>query len=60
VIGDRKTKHDHMLRSCAVCKCFLRAKVHFPITTLDTQPEKVQSMYPGFCWLNKESENYRG
>jgi hypothetical protein len=60
VVGDKKTKHDGSLRSCAVCKCFLKAKVHFPIETLDTQSEKVQSMYPGFCWLNKESENYRG
>jgi hypothetical protein len=59
VTGNRKTKHDQSLRSCAVCKCFLRAKVHFPVHTLDTQSEKVQSMYPGFCWLNKESENYR-
>lgn len=60
VVGEHKTKFDHMLNSCAVCKCFLKAKVHFPIETLDTQSEKVQSMYPGFCWLNKESENYRG
>jgi hypothetical protein len=60
VVGEQHTKHDAALRSCAVCKCFLKAKVHFPIETLDTQSEKVQSMYPGFCWLNKESENYRG
>lgn len=60
VIGDKKTKHDSTLRSCAVCKCFLKAKVHFPMDTLDTTPGKVQGMYPDFCWLNKESENYRG
>jgi hypothetical protein len=59
-IGDRKTKVDGALRACAVCKCFLRAKVHFPLDTLDTQSDKVQEMYPGFCWLNKESVNYRG
>jgi hypothetical protein len=60
VVGDKKSKHDDSLRTCAVCKCFLKAKIHFPIETLDTQSEKVQGMYPGFCWLNKESENYRG
>lgn len=60
VIGDKKTKVDSALRSCAVCKCFLRAKVHFPIETLDTDSSKVQELYPGHCWLNKESENYRG
>jgi hypothetical protein len=56
--GDLKSKNDDMLRTCAVCKCFLRAKVHFPIDTLDTESQKVQGMYPDFCWLNKESENY--
>lgn len=60
VIGDKKTKFDNALRSCAVCKCFLKAKVHFPMETLDTAPGKVQEMYPDFCWLNKTSENYRG
>lgn len=60
MVGDKKTKVDGSLRSCAVCKCFLKAKVHFPIETLDTDSEKVQAMYPGFCWLNKESVNYRG
>ena len=59
VIGDKKTKHDFALRSCAVCKCFLKAKVHFPMETLDTTPGKVQGMYPGHCWLNRESENYK-
>lgn len=60
VVRDKHSKHDFALRTCAVCKCFLRAKVHFPMETLDTESEKVQGMYPGFCWLNKESENYRG
>jgi len=60
VIADKKSKYDAVLKSCAVCKCFLQAKVHFPIETLDTDNEKMQEMYPGFCWLNKESENYRG
>jgi hypothetical protein len=60
VVRNKKTKLDAVLRACAVCKCLLAAKVHFPIETLDTENKKVQSMYPGFCWLNKRSENYRG
>ena len=60
VVRNRKSKYDAALRTCAVCRCFLKAKVHFPIETLDTQSDKVQSMYPDFCWLNKSSENYHG
>lgn len=60
VVRDKHSKFDNALRTCAVCKCFLRAKVHFPIDTLDTHSEKAQELYPGFCWLNKTSENYRG
>jgi hypothetical protein len=60
IVRDKKTKHDDMLRTCAVCKCFLRAKVHFPISALDTTNAPVQEMYPDFCWLNKQSDNYRG
>ena len=59
VVRDKQTTLDATLRTCAVCKCFLRAKVHFPISTLDTDSEKVQQMYPEFCWLNKAGENYR-
>lgn len=58
VVGDKKSRYDASLNSCAVCKCFLKAKVHFPIETLDTTPGKVQEMYPDFCWLNPNSENY--
>jgi hypothetical protein len=59
IVRNKKTKYDDVLRTCAVCKCFLRAKVHFPIETLDTDSAQVQTMYPDFCWLNKDSENYR-
>lgn len=60
VVRDKHSKFDNSLRACAVCKCFLKAKVHFPMDILDTEADKVQEMYPGFCWLNKASENYRG
>jgi hypothetical protein len=61
ILGLRKTKYDAALRSCAVCRCFLRAKVHFPIKSLlDNANPGVQEMYPGFCWLKQGGENYRG
>jgi hypothetical protein len=60
ITGEKRTKADNTLRTCAVCKCFLKAKVHFPISILDTENSGVQQMYPSHCWLNKESENYRG
>ena len=60
VVRDKKSKQDALLRTCAVCKCFLRAKVHFPIETLDTENPGAQELYPDFCWLNKNSENFIG
>ena len=59
LIGKRKTKWDDRLRACGVCKCLLRAKVHFPIDSLPSAPEN-QAMYPAFCWLKEGGENYRG
>jgi hypothetical protein len=58
VLGSRVTRHDHALRACGVCKCLLRAKVHFPIETLDTETEKLQGMYPEHCWLKKGGFNF--
>jgi hypothetical protein len=58
VVRDRHSKYDGTLKSCAVCKCFLRAKIHFPISTLDTGNPGVQQMYPNHCWLNKQSQNF--
>jgi hypothetical protein len=58
-VGNKKSKYDFALKTCAVCKCFLRAKIHFPITTLDKSSAQ-QELYPEFCWLKKGGENYRG
>jgi hypothetical protein len=60
VVKDVKTKSDAHLKACAVCKCLLRAKVHFPMEVLDKENARVQELYPEHCWLNKQSENYRG
>lgn len=58
VMQSRATKYDYALKACGVCKCVLRAKVHFPIKTLDTGNEKLQQMYPQHCWLKKDGENF--
>jgi hypothetical protein len=57
-----KSKHDATLKSCAVCKCVLKMKVHFPISILDKETENVKNQYKAIahCWLNKSSENYHG
>lgn len=60
VVGTKKTRYDYALNSCAVCKCVLKAKVHFPLETLDRETKKLQSLYPEHCWLKKDGENYRG
>lgn len=57
VTKSRSTKYDFALRACAVCKCLLKAKVHFPIATLNTSGNN-QELYPDFCWLKKGGANY--
>lgn len=59
VVRNRSTRFDYALKACAVCKCMLRAKVHFPMNILDKENSGVQQMYPEHCWLNKKSSNYR-
>jgi hypothetical protein len=59
VIGSRQTRFDNSLRACGACKCVLRAKVHFPISTLDTETQKVQEIYPEHCWLKKTGPNFQ-
>jgi hypothetical protein len=58
VVRAKKTKHDSYLRACGVCKCLLRAKVWFQQETLDPGAEKLQDLYPDFCWLRKDGPNY--
>lgn len=46
------------LRSCAVCKCSLPAKVWLPIEAIEKGTTSQQmAAYPGFCWVRKEIEN---
>ena len=57
--GDVKTSFDPLLASCGVCKCLLKAKVHFPLTVLQESdtPQK-QNQYPDFCWMKRGGANY--
>jgi hypothetical protein len=57
--GDVKTSFDPVLASCGVCKCLLKAAVHFPINTLEPEDSSVhQQNYPAFCWRKIGGENY--
>ena len=61
VVGKRYSKYDFALRSCGVCHCMLRAKVHFEISMLEKDMVRHQDVYSqvGHCWMNKQSENYK-
>lgn len=60
VVVDKHSKYDSSLRACAVCKCFLRAKIHFHLSDLEKDEDsRLQEMYPDFCWLKKGGENYK-
>lgn len=58
VVSSRHSKYDSSLKACAACKCLLQAKVHFPISVLDREPDSVQAVRPDFCWLKRHGENY--
>jgi hypothetical protein len=61
VVRNKKSKYDFALKSCAVCHCFLRAKIHFKINDLEKDIAKHQDIYSqvGHCWLNKNGDNYK-
>lgn len=59
-VAKRTTAYDERLKACSVCKCALKAMVHFPMDALETSdtPEK-QALYPSeFCWKSHQSPNY--
>lgn len=57
---DKTTKHDNQLQNCAVCRCYNKAQVHFPLAVLESSDtDEKQQLYPvDFCWKNKLSPNY--
>ena len=56
IVRNKMTQYDSALRACAVCKCLLAAKVHFPLEILDKENARAQSMYPEFCWLKAKKQ----
>lgn len=56
-VAGRKTDYDASLKACAVCQCTLKSLVHFPLSALETSPEK-QAAYPDFCWQKIGRDNY--
>lgn len=62
VTGDvarKSSEFDSNLKACAVCKCSLKALVHFELDALNNSPQK-QALFPEFCWQKVGGENYRG
>jgi hypothetical protein len=47
IVGATPTLNDARLKSCAVCGCHLKAKVHVPLQFLDTTSYD----YPDWCWM---------
>jgi hypothetical protein len=60
LVIDRTTEYDGLLQNCAVCHCFNRAQVHFPLEVLEVNDtDWKQSHYTSFCWKNKTSPEYQ-
>lgn len=55
LIGNKRTKEDHMLQGCEVCACSLRAKVWLPIEAMAGTRQDDQ--FPDHCWLRSDSED---
>jgi hypothetical protein len=58
---NRKTSVDDQLQTCSACKCYLRAKIYFPLDIIEEheQPD-IQMLLPDFCWLKQGGDNYHG
>lgn len=56
----RETKEDSRLKSCAICSCYNRVQVHFPVEVLEEGATAEQrDAYPSaFCWKSPHSPNY--
>ena len=59
VAQDRSTLVDRLLGSCAVCRCYNRSQIHFPLDILSAHATPVvQAKYPSFCWQRLDGDNY--
>lgn len=49
VVGDRRTDHDELLKSCGICGCDNRVAIWFPLNAFRID-ETNRNAYPTFCW----------
>jgi len=54
-VANRHTKYDSMLKVCAVCRCNVVAKVHFPLDQIPTD-DRQQTLFPDFCWQKIQTQ----
>jgi hypothetical protein len=52
------TTHDAELKSCAVCRCLLKLKVHTPLSFIvqHTKPEIMAEFPPSICWIARRDQ----
>lgn len=57
----KRTLFDLKLRSCAVCHCFNKVQVWFPLSILEENdtPERQAQYPPTFCWKSHRSPTYQ-
>lgn len=59
IAGDRTTKLDSKLNSCAVCGCVNKAQVHIHLDSMPSHANSERQMqFPSFCWQKESGENY--
>lgn len=52
IVGGTTTVYDSSLKSCRVCGCSLRAKIHLPLDILrDNLTDAQMTALPQACWL---------
>jgi len=55
IVGERSTSSDAGLKSCRICNCGLKAKVHLPHAVLyDNMPQAQFEKLPPYCWMVTE------
>ena len=54
MVGGKKTAHDHLLKSCAICKCLNGAQVWLPLDTLwRGVTSDINEAFPDHCWKKR-------
>lgn len=57
---NKKTSVDDNLHTCGACRCFLKAKVHFPLQIIEEHDtDSIQMLLPDFCWMKRGGVNYK-